>query len=655
MIVGKAKDKGMKRESMLAAFVFAGLSMFAGAQDNDPVLMTINGKNITKSEFEYIYHKNNRQQVDTNSIDEYLPLFINYKLKVDAAEKACIDTTAAFRTELNGYRDELAKPYLIDREMEEKLLQEAYDRLKVNVEMSHILFSTMNLPDAAAREEVRRKATEVLQQAREGADFAALAEQYSDDPSAKGRGGYLGYIKGGRLIYPFEKVAFSMKPGEVSDLVETRFGYHIIKVHNVRPDMGERLCAHIFIQVPQNATPEEVERKKALADEIYKELQEGADFATLAREKSDDKSNASRGGELPWCGVGDFVKEFENAAFALKEKGDIAAPVRSMYGFHIIKLLDSRSLLPFNEMRSQLEQRIARDERGSMARESMIAKLKQQYNYRCDSAQLDKVAALSLTGKADSLFVATLAQNNSVLATYGDKQITASEVAASLGNSRILATQEADKVVANALDRLATQGVIDLEKANLDKKYPEFYNLINEYRDGMLLFEISNKEVWGKASADTEGLTRFFKKNKKKYAWDEPHFKGYIVSCSNDTVAREVKKRMKKFSFDASVADIENEFNTDSLIQVSIRKGIYVKGDDALVDELVFKGEPAQRDEKLPVVFVTGKKLKKPEAYTDVRGQVTADYQEYLEEQWLARLNDEATVVINEDVLKTIK
>ena len=460
----------------------------------------------------------------------------------------------------------------------------------------------------------------------------------------------------GTLFMEAMKTRFTPCYARVRELVAADAIGRITRVETaLENDMGERLCAHIFIQVPQNATPEEVERKKALADEIYKELQEGADFATLAREKSDDKSNASRGGELPWCGVGDFVKEFENAAFALKEKGDIAAPVRSMYGFHIIKLLDSRSLLPFNEMRSQLEQRIARDERGSMARESMIAKLKQQYNYRCDSAQLDKVAALSLTGKADSLFVATLAQNNSVLATYGDKQITASEVAASLGNSRILATQEADKVVANALDRLATQGVLDLEKANLDKKYPEFYNLINEYRDGMLLFEISNKEVWGKASADTEGLTRFFKKNKKKYAWDEPHFKGYIVSCSNDTVAREVKKRMKKFSFDASVADIENEFNTDSLIQVSIRKGIYVKGDDALVDELVFKGKPAQRDEKLPVVFVTGKKLKKPEAYTDVRGQVTADYQEYLEEQWLARLNDEATGVINEDVLKTIK
>ena len=645
----------MKRQWMLAAFVCAGLSMIAGAQESDPVLMTINGKEITKSEFEYIYHKNNRQQVDTNSIDEYLPLFINYKLKVDAAEKAGIDTTAAFRTELNGYRDELAKPYLIDREMEEKLLHEAYDRLKVNVEISHILFSTMNLPDAAAREEVRRKATEVMQQAREGADFAKLAEQYSDDPSAKGRGGYLGYVKGGRLIYPFEKVAFSMKPGEVSDLVETRFGYHIIKVHNVRPDMGERLCAHIFIQVPQNAAPEEVERKKALADEIYKELQEGADFATLAKEKSNDKSNSGRGGELPWCGVGDFVKEFENAAFALKEKGDIAAPVRSMYGFHIIKLLDTRSLQPFEEMRSALEQRIARDERGGMARESMIAKLKQQYNYSCDSSQLEQIAALSLTGKADSTFIAALGQNSTVLATYGDKQITASEVAASLGNSRILATQDAKSVVANAVERLATQGVLDLEKSNLDKKYPEFHNLINEYRDGMLLFEISNKEVWGKASTDTEGLARFFKKNKKKYTWDEPRYKGFIVSCANDTVAREVKKRMKKISFDSSVADIENEFNTDSLIRVSIRKGLFVKGDNAIVDELVFKGEPAQRDEKLPVVFVSGKKLKNPEAYTDVRGQVTADYQEYLEKQWVARLNDDATVVINEDVLKTIK
>lgn len=645
----------MKRQWMLAAFVIAGLSMFARAQENDPVLMTINGKDITKSEFEYIYHKNNRQQVDTNSIDEYLPLFINYKLKVDAAEKAHIDTTAAFRTELNGYRDELAKPYLIDREMEEKLLHEAYDRLKVNVEMSHILFSTMNLPDAAAREEVRRKATEVMQQARAGADFAALAEKYSDDPSAKGRGGYLGYVKGGKLIYPFEKVAFSMKPGEVSDLVETRFGYHIIKVHNVRPDMGERLCAHIFIQVPKNATPEEVASKKAEADEIYKELQEGADFATLAREKSDDKSNAGRGGELPWCGVGDFVKEFENAAFALKEKGDIAAPVRSMYGFHIIKLLDTRSLLPFDQMRSSLEQRIARDERGSMARESMIAKLKQQYNYRCDSVQLGKVAALSHTGKADSAFVATIKQSNAILATYGDKQITASDVAETLGKSRIFATQDAKQAVANTVDRLASQGVIELEKSNLDKKYPDFRNLINEYRDGMLLFEISNKEVWGKASTDTEGLVRFFKKNKKRYTWDEPRYKGFIVSCANDTVAREVKKRMKKFSFDDSVSEIEKEFNTDSLTRVSIQKGLFVKGDNAIVDELIFKGEPAQRDEKLPVVFVTGKKLKKPEAYTDVRGQVTADYQEYLEKQWVARLNDEATVVINEDVLKTIK
>ena len=326
-----------------------------------------------------------------------------------------------------------------------------------------------------------------------------------------------------------------------------------------------------------------------------------------------------------------------------------------MYGFHIIKLLDTRSLLPFDQMRSSLEQRIARDERGSMARESMIAKLKQQYNYCCDSVQLEKVAALSHTGKADSAFVATLEQSNAVLATYGDKQITASDVAATLEKSRIFATQDAKQAVANTVDRLASQGVIELEKSNLDKKYPDFRNLINEYRDGMLLFEISNKEVWGKASTDTEGLARFFKKNKKRYTWDEPRYKGFIVSCANDTVAREVKKRMKKFSFDDSVSEIEKEFNTDSLTRVSIQKGLFVKGDNAIVDELIFKGEPAQRDEKLPVVFVTGKKLKKPEAYTDVRGQVTADYQEYLEKQWVERLNDEATVVINEDVLKTIK
>lgn len=638
---------------MLSALLFAGICVSVQAQDNDPVLMTVNGKNITKSEFEYIYHKNNRQQVDTKSLEEYLPLFINYKLKVDAAEKAGIDTTAAFVSELAGYRDELAKPYLVDRDMEERLLHEAYDRLKVNVEISHILISTMNQPQEA-QQALRARAEEVLAKARSGADFAQLAEEFSDDPSAKGRGGYLGYVKGGRLVYPFEKVAFNLQPGEISDLVETRFGYHIIKVHNVRPDLGERLCAHIFIQVPRDATPEIEAQKKAEAEAIYEELLAGADFAQTAREKSNDQSNASRGGELPWCGAGDFVKEFEDAAFALKEKGDIAAPVRSMYGYHIIKLLDTRSLRSFEEMRGELAQRISRDERGGMARESMVNRLKKQYDYRLDESQLEQAASLSVSGQIDSAFVATLSQQTAVLATYADKQITASDLAASLQGRRFPSSQSVVSVLSSEVDKLATEGVLTEEKMTLENKYPDFKNLINEYRDGMLLFEISNREVWEKASADTDGLARYFKKNKKKYTWDRPHYKGLLISCANDSVAGAVRKQLKKLSGDDAVIALENTFNTDSVVLVSVENGLYIEGDNALVDELAFKGKVADRDEKLPVVFLSGKILKVPEAYTDVRGQVTADYQEFLEKQWVDGLNKKATVVKYEDVLKTI-
>ncbi len=646
----------MRKNWMLSTILLAGISLSAVAQEgNDPTLMTINGKDITKSEFEYIYHKNNRQQIDTKSLDEYLPLFVNYKLKVDAAEKAGIDTTQAFIKELDGYRNELAKPYLIDRDVEEQLLKEAYNRLKVNVEMSHILFSTMNITDEAARNEIRNRALEVLAKAKAGEDFAQLAEQYSEDPGGKGRGGYLGYIKGGRLVYPFEKVAFDMKAGEVSDLVETRFGYHIIKVHDVRPDMGERLCAHIFLQVPRDATPEVEAQKKADADAIYADLQAGADFTQLAKEKSDDKSNSNRGGALPWCGSGDFVKEFEDAAFALKEKGEIAAPVRSMFGYHIIKLIDTRSLRSFDEMRPELAQRIARDERGGMAHQAMINKLKAEYNYICDTIQVETVAAFSKEGKIDSLYLANLAQQPIILATYANKKITTADVAASLQGRRIPASAKATQVLLNEVDRMAVEGLLAAEKATLENKYPDFRNLINEYRDGMLLFEISNREVWEKASTDTKGLEKFFKKNKKKYTWERPHFKGFVVACANDTVAKEVKKALKKLEYDEAVGLIEAAFNTDSVTRVSIERGLYVEGDNALVDELSFKGTVAPRDEKLPVVFLSGKLLKNPDSYTDVRGQVTADYQEYLEKRWVDELNKKATVVKYEDVLKTIK
>ena len=633
-------------------FIAAGICLGATAQNN-PVLMNINGKDITKQEFEYIYHKNNRQQVDNKGLDEYMPLFVNYKLKVDAAEQAGIDTTSAFIKELDGYRKELAKPYLTDRATEDKLLQEAYNNFAKNVEISHILISAGQLANDSMRVAALAKAQEVAARAKAGEDFAELAQIYSEDPGSKSRGGYLGYVKGGRLIYPFEKVAFAMNPGEVSDPVETRFGYHIIKVHNVRADRGERLCAHIFLQVPRDATPEIEAQRKAEADAIYNDLLAGANFADMAREKSEDQSNAMRGGELPWVASGDLVKEFEDVAFSM-EVGAISAPVRSVYGYHIIKLNDKRDVRSFDEMRNELLQRLTRDERGTMAHDIFMKKLKAENNYKVDEVMVGTVVALC-GGKIDSIAIATLSQQDIVLATYADRQITAKDIAASINTRRMPPVQDVARIINAEIERLAQAGLTEVEISLLSDKYPEYRNLINEYRDGMLLFEISNREVWEKASTDIAGLEKFFKKNKKNYKWDRPRFKGFVVSCADDDVAKQVKKIIKKTKDNEVALVVEETFNTDSTTRVSIERGLYIEGDNQLVDELAFAGAKVERNSELPVVFISGKTLKSPESYLDVRGQVTADYQEYLEKLWVEQLNKKAKVVINEDVLKTIK
>ena len=258
-------------------------------------------------------------------------------------------------------------------------------------------------------------------------------------------------------------------------------------------------------------------------------------------------------------------------------------------------------------------------------------------------------------GKIDSTAIATLSQQDIVLATYADRQITAKDIAASINTRRMPPVQDVARIINAEIERLAQAGLTEVEISLLSDKYPEYRNLINEYRDGMLLFEISNREVWEKASTDIAGLEKFFKKNKKNYKWDRPRFKGFVVSCADDDVAKQVKKIIKKTKDNEVALVVEETFNTDSTTRVSLERGLYIEGDNQLVDELAFAGAKVERNSELPVVFISGKTLKSPESYLDVRGQVTADYQEYLEKLWVEQLNKKAKVVINEDVLKTIK
>ena len=626
--------------------------------EEDPVLMKINGREIRKSEFEYIYHKNTQQQMaEQKSLDEYVDLFVNFKLKVAEAEARGLDTTAAFVSELAGYRKQLAQPYLVDNRVDEELAREAYDRLKENVEVSHILLRLE--PDASDVQvkAVYDKIAGYKQKLEKGYDFAKLAKEVSEDPSAQQNNGYLGYISGFMTVYPFETAAYQTPVGQISDPVRTQFGYHLVKVMNRRQDPGEILTAHIMKMTPRNGDEQAMAAAKKEIDRIYADLEKGADFAELAKNESDDKNSGINGGELPWFGTGRMVPEYEQVTFAIQEKGSYTKPFRTPYGWHIAKLIDRKGIESFDAKKADIMRRIARDERGSKGHDALVAQLKDAYRFEMNSSA---DAALSEMAQKysplDSAFQAAAREMALPFVSLGGETYTTADFAHYLTTHKGSAKYTNQAVLAEKKNAFIDATVIAYEDRQLEKKYPDFRNLMREYRDGILLFEVSNKEVWEKASSDTPGLQRYFKKNKKAYRWDAPKFKGLVVECKDENTAKEARKIIKKAPADSVALFLRRELNNDSVQFVRVQKGLYAQGDNPVVDALQFKAVELTPNEQLPVVFFSGKKLKKgPESYDDVRGLVTADYQTYLEKIWIKELRKKNTVEINEDVLKTVK
>ncbi len=633
-------------------FTVLACGAFAKAQENDPVLMRINGKDITRSEFEYIYNKNNANNgLDQKSLDEYVDLFVNFKLKVAAAEEAGLDTTMAFRKEFNGYRRQLAQAYLTDASVDEANALTTYNRLKENIEAYHLLIRVQ--PNASEEEiaDAYNRAELARQRALAGEDFEVLAREVSEDPSVARNGGYLGYFTALQMIRPFEDAAYALHPGEVSEPVRTDFGFHVIKVTDRRPDIGRVLAAHIFKRVPQNAAPEQEAQAKAKIDSIYDALEAGGDFAELAKTESDDKSTGIRGGALPWFGVHQTMKEFEDVAFSLG-KGEISKPFRTAAGYHIVKVMDRAQLEPFEEKKEEIMRRLNRMGEGNKGVEALVARLKQEYGFLPDDAGIASAKA-------------TLAQLGEIA---GDSTVT--EKPQAVGNLFVMAGKgypaqgfvEWAENMSGQIDRLLEQyvnnQVLIYEDSRLEEKYPDFGHLMQEYRDGILLFEISNRNVWDKASKDEVGLARFYEENKQDYVWDTPKFKGIVLHCADSKVLKNAKKALKKngWAEDEWSKKLSETFNTDSVSAIQASKlHLYVKGDDPYVDKLVFKEGAFEPFEGFPVTGVYGKLLKKgPENYKDVRGPVTADYQNYLEEEWVKSLRAKYKVEIDEEVLKTV-
>lgn len=639
----------MKRTALLFCLTL-GLTA-AMAKDNEPILMTIGDKAITKSEFEYIWKKNNTNTTfDQQSFDEYVDLFVNFKLKVAEAEAQGLDTTKAFVDELEGYRKQLITPYLTDKEAEANLAKQTYDRIREYVESSHILLKVA--PDATPEDTLVawNKINDIYKQATSGkSDFADLARLFSEDGS-KEQGGYLGFVTGFRFIYTFENVIYGTQAGQISAPVRTEFGYHIVKVHSRRQAPGRYRSAHIMKMAAQGDAEANEAAKKAIFD-LYNQLKGGADFAKLAQESSDDQGSSSRGGEYGALYCGSLPIEYEDAVYKLTP-GNYSEPFQSSFGWHIVKALEFMPYPSQEEMMNDISSIINRDERAQEPQKALVAKLKRDYRYQVNegtrTAFIQAYDKLRLTG--DSAGVKQLRNASTTLFTIGSRQVPAATFAAYLAGKPL-----AGNNINKALEAFSQEEVLAYEDSRLEVKYPEFGHLMQEYRDGILLFEVSNREVWDKASLDTKGLEAYFKSNKSHYAWEKPRFKGFVVHCADKATAAGVKKLLRKVPADSVGVVLRRTFNTDTTMLVRVERGLYAQGDNGAVDSLMFKQVNTKKDNRLPIPVLQGKLLKKgPEDYTDVRGLVVSDYQTYLEKQWLTTLRKKYPVSIDKAVAATV-
>ena len=586
------------------SIVLMGASLLGFAQE-DKVLMTINGEPIMASEFLYIYEKNNQEtSLEKKSMEEYLDLFINFKLKVTEAIAQGVDTTQEFKDELKGYRAQATPKYLQDNDAIDSLVLLSYNRMANIRKASHIAVQCPMDADSATLAAATAKINELRQRVTVGLpkevkkgrkkitvqeveDFAEVAMTYSDDPAAKQNKGELGWIQPFRYVYPLEDAVYNTPVGEITEVFRSPFGLHIAKVEGERA-FEEAHAAHIMKMTPSG----DLQRLAAATfkmDSLYQlAIQDTVDFAALAQANSEDRGSAMRGGDLGWFGRGAMVQPFEDITFGLQE-GEISKPFQTRFGIHISKLYGKRGIQPLDSMRSQLLRQVQRDQRMQIANESFISKTRAEYNLPADMSDADVKA-------------------------YAD--------------------------------------------AHLEEKYPELRNLVREYHDGILLFDVSLREVWDKANKDHEGLTAFFKANKKQYTWDEPRYKGWLIYAKTDLAAKAAKQIVKGASDKAKVDSILNErVNLDSVTYVKVEYGLWTAGKNAAVDVYGFKDKTATytASEEYPVVVAVGKVLKRPEEYNDDRGKIVTDYQDYLEKLWIASLREKYPVVINEEVWNDLK
>lgn len=648
----KNLEQTMKK---LAFLIILSLGISTLSAQNQQVMFTIDGEAITADEFKSTYLKNNTNASSPEAFDTYLQLFINFKLKVHEAQLHKIDTAADFKKEYQSYVKQLAQAYLTDTEVNNALIDEAYRRMGQEINASHILISVRPEADTVAP---YNKALEIRKRLLAGEQFERLARENSNDQSVEQNGGNLGYFTAFQMVYPFETAAYNTPKGQISMPVRTQFGYHLIKVNDIRPSQGKVKIAHIMLRLPPRANQHVADSIETKIKQIHAQLVDGQDFATLAKTYSQDMNTAANGGEYSWLSTGQIIPEIERAAFALTEKGSLSAPFKSTFGWHIVKLLDRKQLGTKDEMLPEIRTRLARDARVLRSINSFVEKRKTEYGFKLYPKHLEKARQLV----DSSIYSGQWTVPNNIaptpLFTLAGNDFNLNRFANFMAqNQRLVRRMSIQNFVNQAFDEWVKREIIQYEESQLARKYPDFRQLQQEYWEGMLLFEITNRAVWAK-STDSATVADFYAQNKNNYVWGQRvHYVIFTLPEAKyqnkfDKLLNNDRTNMRDPAAFAALATKKLKTRVDYKLCVA-------NPDDADIQGFTQwpKGVSTTNDNdgKVLITKILQTTTGEIKNLDDCKGQVTADLQGVLEKQWIDYLNKKFTVKINQELVEKIK
>ncbi|MCX2744625.1 peptidylprolyl isomerase [Mangrovivirga sp. M17] len=617
--------------SLLMVILVFGCRVNTFKTEEAEPLLVVAGDSISAAEFLYAFNKNNRDTSGSVNarVRNYLDLYIDFKLKVTEGRSMMVDTTEKFKREYKQYKSQLVKPYLLTSQVSDSLVSMMYDRTQKEIKASHILITVGEeaLPQDTLK--AYNKILELKNKIEQGADFGQVALEYSEDPSAKINNGELGYFTAFQMVEPFEDVVYNTSVGEISDPVRTRFGYHIVKVEDVRKAQGKVLIAHIYKKADNSNSKKAEEEIR----EIYKKLEQGEDWDELTSKYSEDIRSKDNGGRLQWFGTGQLDPEILDPAFQLEKPGDYTKPIKSRYGWHIVKLIQKQPVPSLEETKRELKIRLANSSRMKALELSLKDSLKKKFGFR-KTEFFDKYSSGESISDTVALFYINKKPYN---ATYLVEQKLA-------GNNQ----QKINKAVENALEE---NEVIYLYETNSDFKF-----LLDEYSDGMVLFEVMEREVWDKANKDSTGLYGFYEGIKDEYIADESARLWYAV-LKNKDLADSVTRLIEN---DETWVSDKNKRDLLSKDLKSLNVVVdYGKFDRS--DYLYFRSSPWQeglqyvnKDGYFAIIYIEEKLSATNKPLSKVRGEVVSRYQKHLEEQWLDSLREKYEVIVNEELLQSV-